>query len=102
MKYFIFAVLAVFLAYPAGAELMTEAEAAAKGQAMMDELYRNPPKKETPEEWAKSDIEQVQKASREGKTYHGSGYRIADRDVYIDDKLYHCVEYQFNTQCHTH
>ena len=102
MKYFILAVLAVFLAYPASAELMTEAEAAAKGQAMMDEMYRNP-ENLSAEEWRKRDIEAVQRASRENKNYYnGSGSYVSDRDVYIDGKLYHCVKYQFNTQCHTH
>ena len=56
MKYFILAVLAVFLAYPASAELMTEAEAAAKAQARWDAFYRNPQPQLSAEEWRKRDI----------------------------------------------
>lgn len=100
MKYLFIAILSVLLASPVYAELLTEKEAAAKAQAMMDDLYRNPPK-ETPEEARKGEIEFVQKASRENKNfYRGSGSYVSDRDVYIDGKLYHCVQYQFNTQCH--
>lgn len=100
MKHLMIAILAVLLASPVYAELLTEKEAAAKGQAMMDEMYRNP-ENLSAEEWRKRDIEAVQKASRENKNYYnGSGSYVSDRDVYIDGKLYHCVQYQFNTQCH--
>ena len=102
MKYLMIAILAVLLASPVYAELLTEKEALAKMQAMMDETYRNP-ENLSAEEWRKRDIEAVQKASRENKNYYnGSGSYVSDRDVYIDGKLYHCVKYQFNTQCHTH
>ena len=102
MKYLILAfVLALSVFNIADARLYTEEEAAAECQAEMDEFYRNPPPKLSAEEWRKRDIEDVQKASRENKNYYnGSGSYVSDRDVYIDDKLYHCVQYQFNTQCH--
>lgn len=100
MKYLFIAILAVLLASPVYAELLTEKEAAAKAQAYWDNKHRNP-ENLTPEEWRKRDIEAVQKASRENKNYYnGSGSYVSDRDVYIDGKLYHCVQYQFNTQCH--
>lgn len=102
MKYLMIAILAVLLASPVYAELLTEQEALAKMEARWKNNYRNP-ENLTPEEWRKRDIEAVQKASRENKNYYnGSGSYVSDRDVYIDGKLYHCVKYQFNTQCHTH
>lgn len=101
MKYLMIAILSVLLASPVYAELLTEKEALAQMQAEMDEFYRNPPPELSAEEWQKQDIEDVQKASRENKNYYnGSGSYVSDRDVYIDGKLYHCVQYQFNTQCH--
>ncbi|MDD6317485.1 MAG: hypothetical protein PUA61_01400 [Succinatimonas hippei] len=98
MKYFILAVLAVFLAYPARAELMTEAEAAVKGQAMMDDFYRNPHTEADRERARQEMIER----SQIPHVYTGSGDVLDDRDMYIDGKLYHCIVYKSNTQCHTH
>ncbi len=101
MKYLFIALVALLLASPVYAELLTEKEALAQMQAEMDEFYRNPPPKLSAEERRKRDIEAVQKASRENKSYYnGSGSYVSDRDVYIDGKFYHCVQYQFNTQCH--
>lgn len=36
----------------------------------------------------------------EQHAYYGSGYKIADHDVYINGKKHHCIEYQSETQCH--
>ena len=101
MKYLILAfVLALSVFNIADARLYTEEEAAAECQAYWDNKHRHP-ENLTPEEWRKRDIEAVQKASRGNKNYYnGSGSYVSDRDVYIDGKLYHCVQYQFNTQCH--
>ncbi len=99
MKYLMTAILAVLLASPVHAELLTEQEALAKMEAQWKNNYRNP-ENLTPEEWRRRDIEAVQKASREGKMYRGSGSYVSDRDTYIDGRLYHCVQYEFSTQCH--
>ena len=101
MKYFILVfTLALSIFNIADARLYTEEEAAAESQAYWDNFYRNP-ENLSAEEWRKRDIEAVQKDSRENKNYYnGSGSYVSDRDVYIDGKLYHCVQYQFNTQCH--
>ena len=36
----------------------------------------------------------------EQHAYYGSGVELSDKDVYIDGKKYHCIEYEMNTQCH--
>lgn len=100
MKYFIFAVLAVMLSgfNCADARLYTEAEAAAESQAYWDNFYRNPPTKADMDRIHKEAVERSQIPSN----YSGSGDVLDDRDMYIDGKLYHCIVYKSNTQCHTH
>ncbi len=102
MKYLILAfVLALSVFNIADARLYTEEEAAAECQAEMDEFYRNPPPELSAEEWWRRENELNQQATDAAKNYYnGSGSYVSDRDVYIDGKLYHCVQYQFNTQCH--
>ncbi len=101
MKYlFLALLLALSVFNVADARLYTEEEAVAEMNAYWAEKRRNP-ENLSAEEWQKRDIEAVQKDSRENKNYYnGSGSYVSDRDVYIDGKLYHCVQYQFNTQCH--
>lgn len=36
----------------------------------------------------------------EQHAYYGSGVELSDKDIYIDGKKYHCIEYEMNTQCH--
>ncbi len=101
MKYLMIAILAVLLASPVYAELLTEKEALAQMQSEMDEFYRNPPLKLSAEERRKRDLQHsIEENSVPKNFYNGSGSYVSDRDVYIDGKLYHCVQYQFNTQCH--
>ena len=96
MKYFFIAILSVLLISPVYAELLTEKEALAKMQAEMDEFYSNPPTEADRERARREMIER----SQIPHVYTGSGDILDDRDVYIGGKLYHCVQYQFNTQCH--
>lgn len=103
MKYLILVFVLALTAFNiADARLYTEAEAAAEDQAYWDNKHRNP-ENLSAEEWWKRENELNQQATDAAKNYYnGSGSYVSDRDVYIDGKLYHCVKYQFNTQCHTH
>lgn len=97
MKYLILGfVLALSVFNIADARLYTEAEAAAECQAYWDNKHRNPPTEADRERARQEMIER----SQIPHVYTGSGDVIDDRDVYIDGKLYHCVVYKSNTQCH--
>lgn len=99
MKYVLLAILMIFSFNTSADGVMTESEALNEMQAEMDNLYKNPPAPETAEEYHKANIEMLSKATKKGP-YTGSGVELSDKDVYIDGKKYHCIEYELNTQCH--
>ncbi len=101
MKYLILAfVLALSVFNIADARLYTEEEAVAEMNAYWAERHRHP-ENLSAEEWQKRDLQHsIEENSVPKNFYNGSGSYVSDRDVYIDGKLYHCVQYQFNTQCH--
>ena len=99
MKCVLLAILMVFSLNVFADGVMTEAEALAEMQTEMDELYKNPPAPQTAEEYHRSCIEHLGPVE-EQHTYYGSGVELSDKDVYIDGKKYHCIEYELNTQCH--
>lgn len=101
MKHLILALVLILSVFNiADARLYTEAEAAAECQAEMDEMYRHP-ENLSAEECRRRELQHSIETNKVPKNfYNGSGSYVSDRDVYIDGKLYHCVQYQFNTQCH--
>ena len=101
MKYLILAfVMAISVFNIADARLYTEEEAAAECQAYWDNKHRNP-ENLSAEECRRRELQHSIETNKVPKNfYNGSGSYVSARDVYIDGKLYHCVQYQFNTQCH--
>lgn len=99
MKYVLLAILTVFSLNAFADGIMTEAEAMAESQAYWDNFYKNPPAPETAKEYHRKCIEFLGPVE-EQHVYYGSGVELSDKDIYIDGKKYHCIEYEMNTQCH--
>ncbi len=99
MKYILLA-LAILFSATVSAEILTfssEKEANAFWQKEMISLLDKPPV--SAEEYHRSCIEHLGPVEKQ-HAYYGSGYKVAEHDVYIDGQKHHCIEYQSEIQCH--
>ncbi len=101
MKYILLALMLIFTASVSAETYFTtnEKEANARLQKFADELVKNPPKYNSAAEYNRACIEWLGPVEKQ-HAYYGDGIDLSDREVYIDGKKYHCVEYESNTQCH--
>lgn len=99
MKYVLLALMIMF-GTTASADILTfssEEEANSFWQKDAESLLNKSPV--SAEEYHRSCIEHLGPVETQ-HAYYGSGVELSDKDVYIDGKKYHCIEYELNTQCH--